>query len=205
MFRAQGAALLSAPNVDEPEYRSPGLQLIFERINKRKKVNILDLGQPLASNVEFLSSYQCRLYIGDWLQSLPLDGEHWAEHPAFSPLFSELLPFNSQEQFDVILGWDIVNYLSEENIRRFSRFIAVHMRPDALCFFSLATQKDMAAQPAKYRIMAEDTLHCEQHDGEFCSSPRFTQSRLLELMPEFQPYRSFLLQSGRQEQILRIR
>ena len=63
----------------------------------------------------------------------------------------------------------------------------------------------MAMQPAKYRIMAEDSLHCEQYDCDECPSPRFTQSRLLELMKEFQAHRSFLLQNGRQEQILRIR
>jgi hypothetical protein len=120
-------------------------------------------------------------------------------------LFPELLSFDTKEQFDVILGWDIINYLDEDDIRRFSRFIAPYTKPDALCFFSVITQKNMAMQPAKYRIMAEDSLHCEQYDCDECPSPRFTQSRLLELMKEFQAHRSFLLQNGRQEQILRIR
>jgi len=205
MFKAQGAARLSAPDAGAAEYRSPGLQLTFERINSGGKVNILDLGSPLSSNVEFLSSYPCRLYIADWLQSLPLDGAPWGEHAAFSPLFSEILPLQATDKFDVILGWDIVNYLSAENIKRFSRFLAKHTNPKALCFFSLATRKEMMAQPAKYRIVAENTLHCEQLDCEPCQSPRFSQSRLLELMPEFLSHRSFLLQNGRQEQVLRIR
>ena len=205
MFRAQGAARISAPDANESAYRSPGLQLIFERINSGDKVNILDLGSPLSSNVEFLSSYPCRLYIGDWLQSLPLDGDNWGDHPRFCPLFAEILSLKVADQFDVILGWDIINYLDEENIKRFSRFLAKHTNSKALCFLSVATQKEMTVQPARYRIMAEDSLHCEQPDCESCPSPRFTQSRLLELMPEFQSYRSFLLQNGRQEQILRIR
>ncbi len=206
MFRAQGAAArVSASDDNELTYRSPGLQLIFERISSADKVNILDLGPPLSSNVEFLSSYPCRLYIGDWLQWLPLYGDHWGEHPAFSPLFSEMLSLKADDQFDVILGWDMINYLGEENIRRFSRFLAEHTHANALCFFSVATHKEMAAQPAKYRILSKGSLHCEQADCNPCPSPRFTQSRLLELMPEFQSHRSFLLQNGRQEQILRIR
>ncbi|MBL1293382.1 MAG: hypothetical protein COB61_005875 [Thiotrichales bacterium] len=205
MFKVQGAAHLSAPDSDQPAYRSPGLQLIFKRINNGDKVNILDFGSPLANNVEFFSAYHCRLTIADWLQSLPLGEDCWAESPAFSPLFPELLSFDTKEQFDVILGWDIINYLDEDDIRRFSRFIAPYTKPDALCFFSVITQKNMAMQPAKYRIMAEDSLHCEQYDCDECPSPRFTQSRLLELMKEFQAHRSFLLQNGRQEQILRIR
>ncbi|MBN4073816.1 hypothetical protein JYT10_00025 [Beggiatoa alba] len=205
MFKAQGAARLSAPDTGESECRSPGLQLIFERINSGGKVNILDLGSPLSRNVDFLSSYFCRLYIADWLQSLPLDGAHWGGHAAFSPLFSEMLPLQSTDKFDVILGWDIINYLSVENIKSFSRFLAKHTNPKALCFFSLATRKEMPAQPAKYHIVAEDTLHYEQLGYESCQSPRFSQSRLLEMMPEFLPQRSFLLQNGRQEQVLRIR
>ncbi|MBN4078784.1 hypothetical protein JYT96_02150 [Gammaproteobacteria bacterium AH-315-C21] len=205
MFKAQGAARLSAPDIGQLVYRSPGLQLIFERISSGDKVNILDLGPPLSSNVEFFSSYHCRLYIADLLQSLSLVDTYWAESPAFSPMFPELLDFDESEQFDIILGWDIVNYLSEDSIRRFSRFIARHTKADALCFFSLLTHKEMAVQPAIHRILEEGSLHCEQHDCGSCASPRFTQSRLLELMKEFQAHRSFLLQNGRQEQVLRIR
>lgn len=205
MLNVQGAARLSAPDTDESEYRSPGLQLIFERINSGDKVNILDLGPPLSSNVEFFSSYPCRLYIADWLQSLPLDGGCWAKHSTFSPLYSELFTFEKSDQFDVILGWDIINYLGEEDIRRFSRFIAAHTKANALCFFSLATQKHMTVQPARYRISREDSLCCQHAECDMCLSPRFTQSRLLELMQEFQAHRSFLLQNGCQEQVLRIR
>ena len=205
MFRAPGAAQLAAPYASEAGYRSPGLQLIFDRIKAGQKTSILDLGPPLAANVGFLSSYRCRLYIGDCLQSLPVHDEPWGRAPAFSPLFAEVLALTANDQFDVIFCWDLINYLSNESIRRFSRFLAQHSNADALCFFSLVTQKTMPSQPGKYRIIAEDVLHCEQDCDEACPSPRFTQRRILESMPEFQSHRSFLLQNGHQEQILRAR
>ena len=61
MVRPRGAAQLSAPDAEELEYRSPGLQLVFERINSGDKVNILDIGPPLSANVDFLTP----VYPGD--------------------------------------------------------------------------------------------------------------------------------------------
>ncbi len=205
MVRARGAAQLSAPDAEELTYRSPGLQLVLEKISSGGKVNILDLGPPLSANVDFFSNYSCRLYIGDWLQSLPLANGVWGSAAEFSPLVSEVLELPESEKFDAIFCWDIVNYLNPESIRQFSRCLMQHCRSDALCFFFVSTGKTMLAQPPRYRIIADDMLEFEPNDAGECSSPRFTQSKILELMPEFQAHRSFLLQNGRQEQILKVR
>lgn len=206
MLRKQGATPVVAPDADFVEYRSPGLQLVFERIRALGKPSMLDLGPPLAANVDFLSRYPCRIYIGDWLESLPRQDEPGSEPaPPYCPVFGQMLPFSAKERFDIIFCWDLLNYMNADSIRGLSRFLAGHCNAGALCFFSIMTQKSMPLRPCRYRIKAEDTLQYQLLTSQQTASPRFTQSRILELMPEFQIQRSFLLKTGSQEQVFRIR
>ncbi len=205
MLRDWGAKQEVAPSAQKSQFRSPGLRLIFDKLQANGRTNILDLGPPLTANVGFFSNFNCRVYVGDWVDSLPLNGVEWGSSAAFCTLVSEVLNISESEKFDAILCWDIVNYLNEESLRQLSRFLTQHCNSEALCYMFTSSNREMCSQPSLYRILAEDEIEQEFLTTDVCSSPRYSQGRLAELMPEFKLHRSTLMPVGHQEHILQVR
>ena len=187
--------------VVEPEvHRSLALSALFEGIRGRK-VNVLDLGSAVGSNVEFLSQYGCKLFIEDLYAALSsrTSGEG---DLAGSEFFADFLSLPEDTRFDVILAWDLFNYLHRKELATFSEQLRRFSHKGTLLLALISYHKQIPTQPYRFKIKDEQTLVYERRTGSERPSPRLAPAEVTGLLKGFRVDRSFLLKHGIQEYLL---
>lgn len=185
----------------EPQaHRSLGLAALLSHFHPDRKLQVLDLGPAIGSNVDFFSQYGCKLYIEDLFAALTArtpggsDGEE--ANPQF---FAEFLPFSAETRIDVVLAWDTFNYLTRKELGH----LVHHLRPfcasGALVFALISILKQIPAQPMRFRIRDTETLIYESRTTAQRPSPRLVPAEMNGLFKGFRVDRSFLLRHGIQE------
>ena len=98
-----------------PLYRSPTLKALVSRLSSEAAYHILDLGVASGANVEFFSRFSCRLQIADLPDALASEKlQILADGATRLRRSGGLLPVD-REPFDVVLAWDVLNYLTRDS------------------------------------------------------------------------------------------
>ena len=191
------------PTIIEPTvHQSLALAALFDEIRGRR-VTVLDLGSAVGSNVEFLSQYGCKLYIEDLYAALSSRLSSGEEGDIAGPeFFAEFLSLPDDTRFDVILAWDLFNYLRRKELAYFGELLRRYTEPGALAFALMSYHKQIPAQPYRFKIQDERTLVYDRRTAAERPSPRFVPYEVTGLLKGFHVDRSFLLQHGIQEYLL---
>ena len=191
------ARAVAAQAEAEPEvHRSLALPALFDAMSRSPKVNVLDLGSAVGTNVEYLSRFGCRLSIEDLFASRSAAAEEGDLGPDF---FARLLTVPEGTQFDIVLAWDLYNYLSRKELRHLAAALRRLCRPGALVFSLMWIHKTIPAQPIRFRIQGPDQLLYERRTAVERPGPRFPPAELNQAMIGFRVDRTFLLRHGIQE------
>jgi Methyltransferase domain len=183
----------------EPDvHRSLALAALCEEI-RRRKLTVLDLGSAVGSNVEFLSQFGCKLFIEDLYAALSTRTEGDLAGPSF---FAEFLSIPEDTRFDVVLAWDLFDYLQRKELAAFAEQLRHHTNRGALIFALISYHKTIPAQPYRFRIKDDQHLIYERRTGAERPSPRLAPAEVTNLLKEFRVDRSFLLKHGIQEYLL---
>jgi hypothetical protein len=184
----------------EPEvHKSLAMAALFEEIHKGDKPKILDLGSAVGSNVEFLSHFGCKLYIEDLYAALTArtqGGEGGLAGPEF---FTSFLSIPDDVRFDVVFAWDLFNYLQRQEFAHLGVHLRRLCRSGARLFALMSIQKQIPAQPIRFKILDEQTLSYERRSAVDRPGPRYAPSELNDRLKGFHVDRSFLLRHGIQE------
>lgn len=190
------------PTVVEPRvHRSLALAALLDEIRGRK-VTVLDLGSAVGSNVDYLSQFGCKLYIEDLYSALSTrvsSGEDDLIGPEF---FAEFLPVPEDTRFDVVLAWDLFNYLRRKELASFGEQLNRYTEPGAVIFALISYHKQIPAQPYRFKIQDDQHLIYDRRSAAERPSPRFVPYEVTGLLKGFRVDRSFLLQHGIQEYLL---
>jgi hypothetical protein len=134
--------------------------------------NVLDLGEAIGVNIAFFARYRARVSIADLHRSLRK-----------ARLEDALLPSAPPARFDVILLWDLLNYLTPEEIGWLAKSLGRLSNPGATMLAFLASSREIPHRPSRYVIRDEETLMYEVQGTKKRPSPRYTEQTLLRLMP----------------------
>ena len=187
----------------EARLNSLALGMVLDHVGARRDCCVLDLGPGFGANVEFLSQFAKRIVIEDLYRTLAEIAQPFTgPDRVYSPVYEALLPYGGQNPFDVILLWDLLDYLDRDDIRRLGRHLARLCHRGSLVIALISTRQKIPLTPANFKIVARDGLRCEHTATAERDCPRHSQLRLLELMPGFRVKRSFLLRGGLQEYLL---
>jgi len=171
--------------------------------NEHKWV-ILDLGPARAANLEVLSRLRCRLFIEDTHELVSsFTGDIAEDKAALAHWFEEWAPGVSPGSIDVVIAWDIFNYLNPELSKAFIDLLAPLLKPGAYVYLLVYSQKDMSAQPIPFKIASDDKLEYHPLTKATRPSPRFNQTDLKKYLPLFTVVKSVLLRNGIQEYLFR--
>jgi len=198
--KEQGRVQIQEP---EPEvHRSLALAALFDAI-RRRKMTVLDLGSTVGSNVEFLSQFGCKLFIEDLYTAhstrVPSGEGGDLAGPQF---FADFLSLPEDTRFDVILAWDLFDYLQRKELAAFSEQLRAFTNRGALIFALISYNKTIPAQPYRFRIHDEQTLDYERRTAAERPSPRLAPAEVTNLLKGFRVDRSFLLKHGISEYLL---
>ncbi|MGV6826189.1 MAG: hypothetical protein ACWA5Q_04360 [bacterium] len=166
-------------------------------LDEDRRYEILDLGPALPQNLEFLSRYRCRLHISDSQDAI---ARHDLSTEEDNPLtFSELLPIPAEATYDILLFWDIFNYLEPSDIRLLMDHLKPHIKSGTQLYVLNTQSGDIPATPNRYRIVDEQQLLCEHTSIDFMPSPCHAQRVLEKHLLGFSLQRGMLLKNGQQE------
>ena len=186
--------------------KSLAMEQLIRRLKAQPWARVLDLGPAVGANVEFLAQYQCRLHIADLFHSL---SERIERHPgetgqAASRLRDEL-PAANEPPFDLILTWDLLNYLDQEEIRVVGERLAGICHRDGLVFVMISNARQIPNMPCRYTIVDDGSLRYECDSAQHRLAPRYKEPDLEKLLPAFEVETSYLLRNGYQEYLLELR
>ena len=185
----------------EPEVqRSLALKTLTRKLRSEEQYNVLDLGCSVRQNVEFCSNFCRKLYIEDFFCTLssfdflsPEDGV------PLETVYQYLLPFQPGTRFDVILAWDLLNYLEELEFRELMSHLGRFCRRDTLLLAFISTRKSIPERPARYSIVDHETITSQRLSDILRPCPQYQEPQLAKLMPGYVVVNSYLLRNGLKE------
>ena len=201
-------ALGPEPSSDTPDpvreplvYTSPGLESLTRRLRKDGTYRILDLGSAQGATVDFFSAYSCRIRIVDFHGTVTERQEAQDER---DPLDQTLLSGLSADAgpFDVILAWDLLNYLDRAQFARVMARLSHLSRAGTNLLAFMYTQGDIPAHPPVYRILDGKTLSCGPGHPDLRPGPGYSPAEVEQLFQGFGGLRAFLLRHGPMEYLL---
>jgi len=209
MFRKGRTALRPAPTAAPAEYGSPALARVAEHLARGGKRQVLDLGKALQHNLDFLSQFPTRLFfepLEDVLSDVRAGTVRVEPDSAPPPPpFAGLFVYPAEVRFDLILAWDLFDYLEPEHIDALCERLSPHLARDCLLFCLVSNQAEIPAEPRRYRILTEGRLAYEPRGPARIPGPQHSAMALKARLPDFSLERSFLLRNGMQEYLFLYR
>jgi hypothetical protein len=181
-----------------PHYRSPTLRALVSRLSSETAYHVLDLGGASGANVEFFSRFSGRLQIADLPDALADPGlqELLREDPVAA--FRKVLPL-ARDPFDVVLAWDVLNYLTRAQFACLASYVIGVCKRDALVLAFISTAREMPAEPLVFKIVDAQTLHLQPRTSAMRPSPRFAPAEVEHLMDGFDVVQSVVMRHGVRE------
>ncbi len=178
----------------EPEiqcHRSPGLLGALESLRPDRTSSVLDLGPAVSDNVAFLAERTSRLQIVDALRP----GE--SGDPVSATLRAlEKLEGDRGRAFDLVLAWDLFDYLPKDRTAALVDLLSRLSRPNARLHLIVSGTDTMPVHPARYRIVDAGNLSYEQTTAEKIGSPKQTPALVEKTLDGFHIEHSFVLRHG---------
>jgi hypothetical protein len=182
-----------------PGHRSQALKALLEGLRPESRSTVLDLGPPLAGNIEFLSALSCRVRIADLHRSLSSEPVESRQAEAMAATLERLLPLAPDERFDALLAWDVFDYLRPDQVAALMARLTPACRPEALVLVLASTRRQIPAAPLRHRILDRERMASDGPLVPVRPGPCHGQTDLRRMMPGFSVRHSVLLRSGVQE------
>lgn len=194
-------AAAPAPQTD---YNSPGFRAIAERLQSEEKCTILELGPAAGPSLEFFSQFACKLHVYDISDAVEQFNARTEEGESLvEAAIGTLLDFDSDVRFDIILAWDIFNYLDSDVAQALSAHLSSFSAPDASLFTLVCTGARQPDVPSHYRILGSDQLRYVIRSEGQMDSPRMAQHEVQKRLSGFTRKHTWLLQNSVQEYLFR--
>lgn len=207
----QGALKPAAqPAAPEPvRINAPLFRRVVESLSTERRLVVLDLGPVRAEMVNLLTPFRCRLEIADLADGLAgLESMEGLEGPPDDELLREraeaLLPPPRPEPVDIVLCWDLLNYLQRPALTALMDQVAARMRSGGLVHALIAySSPQMPARPNRFSPGADGGLRETATTGEQRKAPRYSAEDMRRCLRAFRSDGATLLKNGMQEQLFR--
>jgi hypothetical protein len=177
-------------------HSSLGLQALCNAIRETDSCDILELGPIMGANVEFWSQFSPSIFVADLRSGLPLPDSHPEEEEIVEPDWERILNLPDNRSYNVILAWDLFNYMEIQAVSSLVRYLSAYCRPGALLLALIFDQKEMPENIAVYRTVDESHLAYENTGTETRPCLRHQPRALSIAMSRFRALESFRLRNG---------
>jgi hypothetical protein len=209
MFHKGRTARPPAPAAGPADHGSPAMARVAEHLARGGRHQVLDFGRALQHNLDFLSRFPTRIFfepLEDTLAELrAIAAQAESDSAPPPPPFGGLFAYPAEVRFDLILAWDLFDYLEPEHIAALRERLSPHLASDCLLFCLVSNQAEIPAAPQRYRILSEDRLAYEPQGPARIPGRQHSALALKTRLPDFSLERSFLLRNGMQEYLFLYR
>lgn len=217
---------VEGPARERHEQTSLALPVVLEWLGRQEHPRVLDLGGAHGDNVAFLSRFGCRLEIvdlfaqlnetGDMLGTSPSGARSRAVSHDLERIVAQTLERSDAtsggsnggsgpsgaahvEPLDLVLAWDLFDYLTPAQIGSVHRGLFRHLHSGSRLFTQISYVGNLPLRPRRMRIASDDSLVWDAEAPRVRPSPRYTERQILKLLPGMTVEKSFLLRNGYRE------
>ncbi len=183
---------------EPPLHRSPALRELVARLSNDVPHTILDLQPAVGANVEFFSRFTCRLQIVDLLGALVATEAQAAGAADADAAFRRALP-TPAAPYDVVLAWEVLDYLPRDRVRRLLEHLCGLCRPRALMLVFISTVKEIPVLPPVFKIVDEQTLDWQARATAMRPGPRHAPADVEHMAAGFAVAHSVVMRHGVRE------
>lgn len=190
------------------QHRSPGLTTIYNEIKSSRQNRLLDLGSIVASNFNFLSQLSCKIHyenLDDFIEDYGiLSGDNLELR-----LEKFLLKHDSSQKFDVILAWDLLNYLPLNAVKTLFALLDSVCKPNTLVHAIKYLHGNIPAHPARFQIIDQYHLSIFAEVETPRRVAAHQTAALLKQIPQYYLHNNLMneegMASGIAEQVMRFK
>jgi hypothetical protein len=190
------AGMASISQIEKNVYTSLGLQSLCKAIEEKGTCDILELGPLRGGNVEFWSRFSPSLFIADLHSGLPLPVTRSEEGEFIEPDWGRILNLPAGRTYNVVLAWDLFNYMEIQAVSSLVRYLGSFCRPEALLLALMFDRKEMPENITVYRVLDESHLAYEYAGEGTRTCPRHQPRVLSNAISNFRAFKSFRLRNG---------
>lgn len=179
------------------------LPRVFERLPINKRLLILDVGAAIASTVNFLNQFKCRLSFCDlYAEDFVARPSAVATHEERVSQFRQALNLEAGTKVDICLFWDLFSYLDGAGLRALMEALDSHIGRDTLGYSIGVHHADAPLPFMQYGIERPSQVRQVYRAGiQSRVFPR-SQRDLHHLLGYFEIEKCCLLADGRVEYLL---
>lgn len=186
------------------ETNSPVFASLIEIMGKKCNWVILDLGPAQSANLALLSQFRCKLFIEDAHELIEgFSGDPAADEAVLEAWAEQWTVGPETTSIDVVLAWDMFNYLDAGLCQRFMDHLTPLLKRDAYLYLLSYSQQEMPALPMQFKALAADKMECRPPSHTTRPSPRLNQTDVRKRLREFSVIKSVLLRNGIQEYLMK--
>ncbi|HZF31973.1 MAG TPA: hypothetical protein VE907_22845 [Gammaproteobacteria bacterium] len=183
---------------------APLFQSLIERLRGAGRCVVLDLGAARPETIRLLCEFRCRLDIVDLTDGLDqLNSEQTPR--GLRDRAESLLPSRRRESTDVVLCWDMLNYLNRPALSMLMECVAARGRRGTLAHALVVySARKMPVRPSTFYPIDEQHLASLAPAQSERDAPRYTPEDFALCMPRYTVERARLLRNGMQEFLFRL-
>jgi hypothetical protein len=203
--RAQSVTERSGKPAPAPgALNAPLFQSVIERLRGAGRCVVLDLGAARPETIRLLGEFRCRLEIADLADGLEqLNSEQTPR--GLRERAESLLPARRREPTDIVLCWDVLNYLTRPALSMLMECIAARGRRGTLAHALVVySARKMPVRPTRFYPVDEQHLASSVPSQPERDAPRYTPEDFALCMPRYTVERARLLRNGMQEFLFRL-
>jgi hypothetical protein len=195
------------PPASSAAFHAPLFHETVDGLHPTERYVVLDLGAASTATLALLGRSRCRVEILDLAHFGDIDRLNAAKPgAALAEVADSMLPNPQPEDaIDLVLLWDLPNYLSLNALSALMKAIGQRARPGALAhaliFYS---GRDMCEHPGRLVPTADGELMDYNETSATIAAPRYSPEDLGKSMGGFVHDRARLLSNGMQEFLFRL-
>ncbi len=179
-----------------PQHRSPALTAIYNELASKNQVKrILDLGQMRADNFNFFSQLKCNIHVEN-LNDFVTSDAYQNDNELTNQLKKYLISQIGKQKFDLILAWDLFNYLPIESLKAFLEFMQPHCAENCMLHLLSYTQKNIPVSPRGFKIIDQYFIELDEPESTIRQKPTIATYNLLKHAPGYVMQESLLNKEG---------
>jgi len=173
LFRSSGDSSATKTAQPQPRLtrRSSGLAELGRRFNSHDPLCVLDIGSTSAANIRYLTERGHKIYSEDLLEAstdpaLVMKDEHGQRVLDDKKFLTDNLLYSSA-QFDIVLCWNLADYLDETLVRPVVARLWSMTKPEGMLLAFFHTREAGPDAPCyRYHIVGSDTLEMQHIESQ---------------------------------------
>ena len=176
---------------------------LLQRVDKDRRLSVLEIGPALPETIEYFSRYKCRLHFAAMYTDPVLQmqmGEYTENELADH--FRQTFGFPKGTHFDLCLFWDFLNYLDDKALRAFNTAIKPYLHKTTRAHAFTVRTLDTSFSNQQYGIEQAHMFSVRPRTGVQGRTYPHTQAILVNLLASFDIDQGMLLPDGRLEVLM---